>query len=151
MARAALRAGTLSLEVGRAVRCKGLANQKSFDDGEERVRCGLFGDQLLLWASLLDERERRHHRVCWKNAAAAAAVAVGDGGGAWVVECVVLLMRVLSRVCDSLFLLVKNRSSERESFGERVCKCWEWGVVKVNVGDEGGGSTQAVKQSGVER
>lgn len=49
------------------------------------------------------------------------------------------------------FSLVKNRSSEKVPFGVRVCKCWEWGVVKVNVGDEGGGSKQAVKQSGVER
>ena len=101
MARAALHAGTWNLELGRVVRCKGLANQKCFVDDEERIRCGPFGDQLLLWARLLDERERRHYRVCWKNA---AAVAVGDGGGAWVVESV-MLMRVLSRVCGSLFLL----------------------------------------------
>ena len=54
------------------------------------------------------------------------------------------------------FSFVKNRSSEKVSFGVRVCKYWEWWVVvKANVGDEGGGSKQAVKQavkqSGVEQ
>lgn len=95
------------MEVGKAVRCKDLANRTSFVDGGGRVQYGLFGDQL--WASLLDERGQGHYCIVWKKNVAA------DGGACFVVSAV--LMRALSLVCGSLFLFL-GVGRQRESCGE---------------------------------